>query len=84
MKKQINSSYMVFAEILFGVPQGSIPGTLLFKIFLCNLFLEISNRQFVNHTNDNIPHACLLNFRSTIAKPQNETENVFNCFLQRT
>ena len=30
-RTKINSSYSSFAEILFGVPQGSIPGPLIFK-----------------------------------------------------
>ena len=33
-----NSSYSSWEEILFGVPQGSILGALLFNIFMCDLF----------------------------------------------
>ena len=41
-RTKINSSYSGFLEIIFGVAQGSILGTLLFNIFLVDLFFFVN------------------------------------------
>ena len=54
-RTKINSSYRAFAEILFGVPQGSILGPLLFNIYICDLFLKNSDIDIATYADDNRP-----------------------------
>ena len=52
---KINSEFISWEEILFGVPQGSILGPLMFNIFLCDLFSLINDVEFASYADDNTP-----------------------------
>ena len=79
-RAKINSSYSAFAEILFGVPQGSVLGPLLFNIYICDLFVENSDIGLANYADDNIPYACSSDLDSVIFKLQKNTERIFRWF----
>ena len=53
---KINNFYSSWAEILFGVSQGSILGPILFNIFLSDLFLLIKNKDVANYADDATPY----------------------------
>ena len=53
---KIDRTFSFWEEILFGVPQGSILGPLLFNIFLCGLFLFINDIDIASYTDDNTPY----------------------------
>ena len=55
-RTKINMSYSPWEEIVFGLPQGSILGPLLFNIFLCNLFFIMKETDFSSYADDNTPY----------------------------
>ena len=55
-RTKINMSYSSWEEIVFGVPQGSILGPLLFNIFLCDRFFIIKETDFSKYADDNTPY----------------------------
>ena len=79
-RTKINSSYRVFAEILFGVPQGSILGSLLFNIYICDLFIENSDIDIANYADDNTQYVCSSDFHSVFFKLQKNIERIFRWF----
>ena len=63
---KLNATYRSWSEILFGIPQGSILGTLLLNIFLCDLFQFFPDADIVNYAGDNTPHSSNINLNKVL------------------
>ena len=56
-RTKINIQYSAWEEIVYGIPQGSILGPLLFNIFMCDLFFIMNDTDFASYADDNTPYA---------------------------
>ena len=67
-RTKINSSYSSIAEILFGLPQGSILEPLLFNAYICDLFCNIDDLDFASFADDNTSYSCLSDMISVLGQ----------------
>ena len=79
-RTKINSEYSSWEEIMFGVPQGSILGPLLFNIFLCDLFLIMENIDIASYADDNTPYTTGNSIEEVIQKLENAAKTLFQWF----
>ena len=64
---KINRTYTSWLEIVFCVPQGYNFGSLLFNIFLADLFFILNDVDTVNYANDNTPYVFADDINGVIA-----------------
>ena len=79
-RTKINQSYSSWEEILFGVPQGSILGPILFNIFLSDLFLVVQNVDFASYADDNTIYSSAENIDEVIFTLQESSKKLFKWF----
>ena len=63
---KINFSFSHWSNVESGIPQGSIKGPLLFNIYICNLFFDITEISIVNYADDTTPYALDLKLENIV------------------
>ena len=79
-RTRVNVDYSSWEEILFGVPQGSILGPLLFNIFLCDLFLIMKETSFASYADDNTSYVTVQNLYKVIKSLEEDSIKLFQWF----
>ena len=79
-RTKVNHAYSSWDEILFGMPQGSILGPILFNIFLSDLLLVISNTDFSSYADDNTIYDSGNSIDDVISFLQESAEKLFQWF----
>ena len=78
---KVDSFYNEILQIIYGAPQGSILGPLLFNVNLIDLFLaERYKSDFSNYADDTTPYNCGSAFFETIADLKITLDKLFNWF----
>ena len=65
-KTKVGSTFSELMSILFGVPQGSILGPLLFVTYICDLFILNDHLKFGSYADDTTPFVYWENFEEIL------------------
>ena len=79
--KQSNESFSEWAELLFGVLQGSILDPLLFTTFLCDLFYFEKYIYIASYADDSTPYNDDSNIENTISSLESTSVRYLTVFI---
>ena len=82
-RTKINSAYSDWEDLLIGVSQGSVLGPLLFNIYMCDLFLFITESSIANYANDTTLYEWETNLLEAQTKIETESLKVCEWFRNK-
>ena len=77
-RTKIDNAYSSWQNILYGVPQGSILGPLLFNIDLCDLFFVMNHEDIANYADDNTPYVSGKNIDEVVKFLEKSSRVIFH------
>ena len=72
--------YSSWGDLIFGVPQGSTLGPLLFNIYLCDYFMFTDNIDIASYADDTTPYVSWVTLDSTAKSLEKVADILFTWF----
>ena len=79
-RTKVNNPFSDWCTILFGVPQGSILGPLLFNIYLNDIFYFVNKSNIANYADDTTPYSVDAKIEPLLNTLETDTETLINWF----
>ena len=77
-RTKINNAFSRYSEIIYGVPQGSILGPLLYNICIYDIFFDIIECDIASYADDNTPYKFGFNLDNVISNLEKSTNSLLN------
>ena len=81
-RTKINNAFSRYSEIIYGVPQGSILGPLLFNVYICDIFFDIIECDIACYADDNTPYNFDFSLDNVISNLEKSTNSLLNWFRE--